>query len=132
VLSLKRGRGPSFQRAIAGLVFGLFGVLWTIIAAVITAEMPFPYVGIVFPAMGVLITLFAWCDAVYHFVNATSQQRFTEYDFVTQYAEPDPLQSKFAAPSIPSPEPAATKFCVGCGTPLEATFKFCPQCGAKA
>lgn len=104
----------------AGLVCGLFGVLWTVIAVAVTAEMPWPYVGLVFPALGVLITLVAWSNAAYHFVNATSQQRFTEYDFVTQCDEPAPQRLE-----------TATKCCAKCAAPLQAAFKFCPQCGAK-
>ena len=127
--SLKPGRGPSFQGAIGSLVVGLFGVLWTVLAVAFTAQAPIPLVGVVFPAFGVIFTILAWSQAVYHFINATSEQRFSEYDFVSHQAEPDPLQQKFSSPHTPAPESPATNYCTVCGTALQPTFHFCPKCG---
>jgi hypothetical protein len=120
MFSLKLGRGPSIHRAIGGLVAGLFGVLWTVLAVGIAANAPFPYFGIVFPLFGVLLTLAAWGQAAYHFVNAARQQQFTEYDFVSQQDESDP----------PRPQ-APGNSCPRCQSGLQATFRYCPQCGMK-
>jgi len=133
VFSLKSGRGPSIQKAIGGLVVGLFGILWTVLAVSITANAPFPLVGIIFPLFGVIFTLAAWGQAIYHFTNATSTQRFAEYDFVKHLDEPDPLNARFGSPTKPaSSAPAAQKFCTHCGGGLQDAFRFCPSCGTKA
>lgn len=109
---------------------GLFGILWTVLAVAMTANAPFPFVGIVFPAFGVIFTLLAWGSAVYNLVNATSQQRFAEYDFVAGGEEPDPLQAKFGSAS-PATRSQPEKFCTSCAAPLQPAFRYCPQCGTK-
>lgn len=116
--TLSSRRGPSLQRAVRGLVAGLFGILWTLFAWHITAELHVPYVGVVFPLIGVLITLTAWSQAAYHFVHLAGQQRFAEYDFVS--LEDQPVLT-----------PKATKTCLKCRADLQPTFHYCPMCGTK-
>lgn len=117
--------------SIAGFAVGLFGILWTVIAIAITADVSFPWIGIVLPGFGVIFTMLAWSSAVYNLINATNQQRFAEYDFVAGQDEPDPLQQKFG-PSVSAAKSSPGKFCTACGKPLEAEFRFCPQCGKAA
>jgi hypothetical protein len=130
VYSLKPGRGPSIQKAIGGLVGGLFGVLWTVLAISLTANAPFPVVRIVFPLFGVIISLASFASAAYNFTNATSSQRFAEYDFVSHIDEPDPLNAKLVRPANRS-KPAVEKFCAQCGGGLDDSFRYCPGCGTK-
>lgn len=131
MFSLKPGRGPAIQKAIGGLVGGLFGVLWTVFAFAITADAPFPLIGIIFPLFGVIFTVAAWGSAAYHFINATSEQRFAEYDFVSHADEPDPLNVRFGPPGKVKSTVAAEKFCTNCGGGLEDSFRYCPACGTK-
>jgi hypothetical protein len=126
MFSIKPGRGPSIQRAIGGLVAGLFGILWTVLAVALSAHASLPYVGVVFPLFGVVFTVAAWGQAAYHFIHATSQQRFAEYDFISQPEEPSPLPSR-VAPG----EGASARQCPRCQAELQATYRYCPQCGAK-
>jgi hypothetical protein len=128
MLSLKSGRRPSFQRAVAGLVGGLLGVLWTVFAVAITADAVFPLMKVILPLFGVLVTLLAWGSAMHQFINAASQQRFAEYEFLSSQEELELLQAKFDAKTASSP---AARSCLGCGAPLQKEFRFCPQCGKE-
>lgn len=99
------------RRAIAGLVIGLCGVLWTVLAVAAAGHWALPYVlGFALPAVGVGVTILAWSSAVSHLVRIASQQRFAEDEFL---AEELPLQA------------------CSCGRKLELTFRFCPQCGLR-
>ncbi len=116
--ALKLSREPSIHRALRGLVAGLFGILWTVCAWHLTAETHVPYVGTVFPLIGVAITLSAWGQAAFHFVHLARAQQFAEYDFV-------------ALEDRPAPMPVATKSCQKCRADLQPTFRYCPMCGTK-
>ncbi len=130
--SLKRGRGPSMAGGIGGLVMGLFGILWTVGAMSIVVGSRAPVIiQIIFPMFGVIFTLICFGGAIYNFTNATSQQRFAEYDFVSHQDEPDPLNLRFGSPQSPPDAAGVTKFCAQCGHGLQESFRFCPSCGTK-
>lgn len=115
---LKLRRGSSIQRAFAGLVFGLFGILWMMIAIHVTADTSLPAVGIVLSGLGGLITIWYWGQAAYYLIHAANQQRFAEDDF--------------AADEIVELIAPAVKRCQKCRAELAPTFRYCPQCGTKA
>jgi len=99
------------RRVIAGLVIGLCGVLWTVLAVAVAGHWALPYIlGFTLPALGIGVTILAWSSAVSHLVRIASQQRFAEDEFLA-----DELPSKACS----------------CGRKLEATFRFCPQCGLR-
>jgi hypothetical protein len=81
----------------------IFGILWTIFATVITSHMPFPLVGIIFPAFGVIFVIGAIVQFFYNLNNATAQNRFSEYDITSHTEEPDPLNQRFGPRSSVRP-----------------------------
>ena len=85
--SIKPGRGPSMMGGVMSIVVGLFGVGWTIIAASIG--------GGFMAIFGVLFILVAIIQAVYNFKNATSENRYSEYDITDNMEESDPLNDRF-------------------------------------
>ena len=122
--SMKPGRGPSAAGVVGAVIAAAFGVFLTASAASMGAPN-------FFVAFGVMFILVAICGGVYHFHNATSDNRMSEFDIVRTSAEPDPLArlaaSRAAAPVIDA-EPDGG-FCTDCGAALSAEFNFCPKCG---
>lgn len=120
--SIKPGRGPSWVGVIGGVIVAVFGVFWIIGATSMGA--PF-----IFPVFGVIFILCAIGGVVYNFYNATSRNRFSNFDITGPGEEPDPLDpdKKTGAPPIVFKEKPA--FCPYCGTALQKSFEFCPQCG---
>ena len=70
--------------ALGSVVAIIFGIFWTIMAASMGAPVFFPIFGVIFILLGVV-------QAVYHFKNATGEERFSEFDIVDSREEPDPL-----------------------------------------
>jgi len=123
--SVKPGRGPSFGGAIGGVVAAVFGVFWTVSASNMGAPGFFVLFGVVFVLMGL-------GGAAYHFYNATSENRFSEYDITVPGEEIDPLDPRNRKEdSSPEPQKFEEKpsFCPYCGTKLKAFYEFCPNCG---
>lgn len=125
--SIKPGRGPSMMGGVGSVVAIVFGIFWTILAASMTSGagmvgMIFPLFGLCFIAMGVI-------NAVYHFKNATSENRYSEFDITDEGEEPDPLEPK-KRPSQPS-QASEAGYCPYCGTPLGEGFAFCKRCGRE-
>ena len=126
--SIKPGRGPSAMGGIGSAAAALFGVFWTLAAASMGAPVFFVLFGIVFILLGV-------AQAIYHFRNATGENRYSEFDIVDSDEEPDPLDPRRAAGSPSSPEKphafARSRFCPYCGAKADGDFEFCNQCGKK-
>ncbi len=120
--SIKPGRGPSMMGGVMSLFMGVFGIIWTVIAAGMG--------GGIFALFGVVFILVAVVQAIYHFKNATGKNRYSAYDITDGAEEPDPLNQRFGG----QPEPAAEEdsaFCPYCGTPVEGDYLYCNKCGKK-
>ena len=122
--SIKPGRGPSFMGGIMSIAVGIFGVIWTIIAAGMGGGL-FALFGIVFIAVAVI-------NAIYNFKNATSQNRYSAFDLTEGNEEPDPFNqyygSKEGEEVVSEPR---NSFCPYCGTSVEEDFEYCNNCGKK-
>lgn len=111
---------------IMSIAVGIFGVFWTIMAAAMGAG-PFALFGVIFVGIAVV-------QAVYNFKNATSENRYSEFDIVDEHEEPDPLNEHFGVERREQVRPAVdtdSAFCPYCGTPVLTDFEFCNKCGKK-
>ena len=90
--SIKPGRRRSRYNAVGAVIGIVFGIIWTIAALSMGAPFFFPLFGLVFIGMGVY-------NAVYNYRNATSENRYSEFDITDENEEPDPLNE--AAVRIP-------------------------------
>lgn len=121
---IKPGRGPSMMGGVMSIAIGVFGVIWTIAAASMG--------GGLFALFGVVFVVVAIVQAVFHFKNATSEERYSSFDIVDSTEEPDPLNERFGAQPRSSAAPAKkSKFCPWCGAKVDAAFEFCNECGKK-
>ena len=77
--------------AVGGIVAVIFGILWTVLAVVITRQMPIPLVGIVFPLFGVAFVLFGIAGVAYNLYNARAGNRLSLLDVTSATEEPDPM-----------------------------------------
>ena len=121
--SVKPGRGPSFMGGIASLFAAVFGVFWIFMTMRMGAPVIFPVFGVFFIVMGLV-------QAAYNFANASSKNRFSEFDIVDSKEEPDPMDAGSSAGRSEA-EDGSFRFCPYCGRPLDSTFAFCPECGKK-
>ena len=123
--SIKPGRGPSFISGIMCVLVGLFGVVWTVIAA--SAG------GGVFALFGVVFIAIAVIQAVYNFKNATSKNRYSAFDITDHAEEPDPLNERFGSTEQNAGHTGRSdsSFCPYCGTPVEEDYEYCANCGRK-
>ena len=123
--SIKSGRGPSFMKGVMSILVGLFGVVWTIVAASIGGGV-LALFGIVFIAVAVV-------NASYNFKNATSKNRYSIFDITDSIEEPDPLNERFgnSQATIQEKNGVDNKFCPYCGTSVAGDFEFCNNCGKK-
>lgn len=128
--SVKPGRGPSLQGGIGAIFSVIFGIIWVVFAAQMGAPIPFVLMGLVF-------VIIAGIQAVIHFSNATSDNRYSLYDITEEGEEPDPLEEKFGkqTETTQPPKPQAMQneggFCPFCGAKAEVGYAFCRQCGKK-
>lgn len=123
--SVKPGRGPSFMSGIVGIFVALFGVLWTVVAAVNG--------GGIFALFGLIFVAIAVIQVIYNFKNATGKNRYSQYDITEDNEEPDPFNERFDG-YTEFPERRCrgnNKFCPYCGTELGGDFEFCNNCGKK-
>jgi hypothetical protein len=114
---------------VASIVAVIFGVIWTIAASAMGAPFFFPLFGVVFIIMGIV-------QAVYHFKNATSKNRYSAFDITDAHEETDPLNERFGRQSVAnSNENRAVDgnggFCPYCGLPAKNDYAFCRKCGKK-
>ncbi len=129
--SIKPGRGPSAMDAMGSIIAVVFGIFWTIMASKSGAPIFFPIFGVLFIIIGII-------QAFYHFKNATSANRFSEYDITDSTEESDPLQKMFGNnvdTNSVSSENMSTRegsnFCPYCGNKVNSDFEFCQKCGKK-
>lgn len=132
--SIKPGRGPSAMGAVGSVAVGLFGVFWTISAASMGAPIFFVFFGIVFVGLAIM-------QGIYHFKNATGQNRMSVFDITDHREEPDPLnqfvnQRNRSNPAISETDPVRKEsqfeYCPYCGNKvIEETYRFCPKCGKE-
>lgn len=124
--SVKPGRGPSMMSGVGSVAAIVFGVIWTLAAVAMGAPFFFPLFGVVFIGIGV-------AQAVYHFRNATGENRYSSFDIVDDGEEPDPLEQRFGAQRIQQPQesPCDAGFCPYCGARAAAGYEYCRKCGKK-
>jgi len=67
---------------VGSIVVVIFGVFWTILAASLTSSFPFGIVGIIFPLFGLVFIILGVVQAIYHYKNATSKDRYSIIDIV--------------------------------------------------
>ena len=122
--SVKPGRGPSMMGGVMSIFMGLFGLLWTIIVA--------SSGGGIFALFGVIFIAIAISQAVFHFKNATSKDRYSAFDIVDDFEESDPLNVRFGGTAPRSNSTTQSTFCPWCGDPVEdRNHRFCDKCGKK-
>lgn len=126
--SIKPGRGPSMMGGIMSIAVGIFGVLWTAIAISIG--------GGVIALFGVVFVGIAIAQAVYHFKNATGENRYSVLDITDEEEEPDPLNERFgraheSGKAEGKQTGGGSAFCPYCGTPVEGNYTYCNKCGKK-
>lgn len=122
--SVKPGRAPSMMGGIMSIAMGLFGVIWTVIAAGMGGGL-FVLFGVVFIAVAVV-------QAVYNFRNATSPNRYSAFDITEDSEEPDPLNQRFGEQhQSPADGGSTASFCPYCGTKAQSGYSFCSSCGKK-
>lgn len=126
--SIKPGRRRSRYNAVGAVIGIVFGIIWTIAAASMGAPFFFPLFGLVFIGMGVY-------NAVYNYRNATSENRYSEFDITDENEEPDPLNERYGARKSADSGGANTVhgggFCPYCGTKAEEGYEYCRRCGKK-
>ena len=126
--SIKPGRRRSRYNAVGAVIGIVFGIIWTIAALSMGAPFFFPLFGLVFIGMGVY-------NAVYNYRNATSENRYREFDITDENEEPDPLNERYGAnKSAGSGDANAVHgggFCPYCGTKAEEGYEYCRKCGKK-
>lgn len=134
--SIKPGRGPSGMSFISSIAAIAFGVIWTIIAASITANSPFGGIGTIFPLFGVVFIIVGIAQAIYHFKNATGKDRFSLLDITDSTEEGDPLdkwvKGQIETEKEKDQQRAArmdASYCPYCGVQLKSDYRYCPKCG---
>lgn len=127
--SIKPGRAPSWGGVIGGVLATVFGIFW-IGAALSLGDAPGLLIG-----FGVVFVLCAAGGTVYSFYNATSRNRFSDWDITEPHEERDPLhQSPGETSDAATARPAGRSgggFCPYCGGGVQAAFTFCPRCGKQ-
>ena len=109
---------------VMSIFVGLFGVVWTIVAAGMGGGL-FALFGIVFVAVAVV-------QAIYNFGNATGKHRYSAFDITDSGEEPDPLNEQFGDLRLSTQKKTdSSKFCPYCGTPVAGDFEYCNNCGKK-
>jgi len=136
--SIKKGRGPSVMGGFTSLAVVIFGIVWTVMAYNITRDSPAPdsIFDNVFPLFGVIFVIAGIVQAIYHFTNATSKNRFSEFDITDNGEETDPLNRAFGRArgekgmkQRAGGRKIEGEFCPYCGATAQTDFDYCPKCG---
>ena len=122
--SIKPGRGPSMMGGVMSVLVGLFGVIWTVIAAKTG--------GGLFALFGIVIIAIAIVQAIYQFKNATGKNRYSAFDITEEGEETDPLNERFGNAGTRNEKKSREhRFCPYCGAPVGQDYDFCNRCGKK-
>ena len=123
--SVKPGRGPSAMGAMGSAFTVIFGLFWTISAINMGAPIMFPVFGVFFIIMGIV-------QALYHYKNATGENRFSVLDIVDGGEESDPFEQKFGnTDGKAMATDDGQGFCPYCGAKTYSDYVFCSECGRK-
>lgn len=132
--SIKPGRGPSAMGVVGSVAVGIFGICWTISAASMGAPIFFMFFGIVFIGLAIM-------QGIYHFKNATGQNRMSVFDITDHREEPDPLNQFVNERNRSNSAVSQTEdlsgeghfeYCPYCGNKvMEQSYRFCPKCGKE-
>ncbi len=121
--SIKPGRGPSMFSGFVGIFMIGFGVVWTVIAAQMSA---------IIALFGVFWTLIAVAMTVYNFRNATGEKRYSIYDITDSGEEDDPFNERFGGERDgKTKSEKQNKYCPFCGSAVKDDYQFCNNCGKK-
>ena len=120
--SIKPGRGPSLLSGIVGIFMIGFGVLWTG-----HAFQSSPTMGI----FGILWTAIAVVITVYNLRNAKRKNRYSQFDIVDANEEPDPLNTRLNGEIFSEIDGEKNAFCPYCGAAVKEDFEYCRSCGKK-
>lgn len=113
------------MNAMGSVVGVIFGIIWTIMVISAGAPPMFILFGVLFIIIGVV-------NAVYHYKNATGENRYSAYDITDSTEEPDPLNTRFGSQQTYRSEPSdAAGFCPYCGRSVAADYDYCPGCGKR-
>jgi predicted lipid-binding transport protein (Tim44 family) len=126
--SIKPGRGPSMMGGFMSIAMGVFGLIWTVLAASMG--------GGLFALFGVVFIIISIAQAVYNFKNATSKNRYSAFDITDASEETDPLNERFGRSSeyqaqTETSQSGESAFCPYCGVRVEVDYEFCNKCGKK-
>jgi len=117
--SIKPGRGPS-QRGAAGAAIAIvWGVIWTIAAASMTAGMG--GFGLIFPLFGLCFIGMGVYNLIYHKRNAEADPE--DRDSLLEIVD---TQSELSGDATQS-----AAYCPWCGEKLAEDYQYCPKCGRK-
>ena len=128
--SIKPGRAPSAQAFLGSIFAIVFSIFWTITAVKNGAP-------IMFLVFGVGFTIMAVVQAVFHFVNTTGKNRFSQMDITEENEETDPWNEHFSKADEAHLDNESqsghdgARFCPYCGEKAEADFEYCKRCGKK-
>ena len=126
--SIKPGLRRSRYYAVSEVIGIVFGIIWTIAALSMGAPFFFPLFGLVFIGMGVY-------NAVYNYRNATSENRYSEFDITDENEEPDPLNERYGAKKSADGGGAHRVHGGGVGpysgTKAAAGYEYCRRCGKR-
>lgn len=121
--SIKPGRGPSMMGGIAGIFMIIIGIGWTVVASQLHWLMAL---------FGLCWTGIAVSNTIYNFKNAKGKNRYSTYDIVDGFEEPDPLNQRYGNTAAPDQQPGtSSRFCPYCGKEANPDFYFCPGCGKQ-
>lgn len=121
--SVKPGRGPSMMGGVAGIFMIIIGVGWTVAAFQLHWLMAL---------FGICWTGIAVGNTIYNFKNAKGKNRYSAYDIVDGFEEPDPLNQRYGNSAASYQRPGtSSRFCPYCGKETNSDFDFCPGCGKQ-
>jgi hypothetical protein len=109
------------MEGVGSILGGVFGVIWTILAASMGAP-------VLFTLFGVVAVVFSIVNAGYHFFNAAGKDRFSTFDITGDGEEPDPLDRRSG---IRPSAHEGSAFCPFCGEKAEEGYRFCRKCGRE-